>query len=237
MKKTIRNLFAILMSGVMLAGAVLGVPSGLFDFSSDSYTIQEQTKTMSSSKEQIRTISVHDINEKQVFADLLKKNGGKKESGSESGKTSTEVTHDDKTTATASGVTSDTTASSTSTSTSSRTESSTKATTTTTVKIPEDESKNIEYIKDPDYKSPYYIVVYTGSQSTVVYGKDQSGNYSRLIKSFTVSTGRKNSTPTRKGLYKIRAKYRWRTLMGPCYGQYCSSISPDYLFHSVPYGI
>ena len=78
-------------------------------------------------------------------------------------------------------------------------------------------------------------MVYTGSQSAVVYGKDESGAYNRIIKAFTVSTGRHNVSPTRKGVYKIRAKYRWRKLMGDCYGQYSSSISPDYLFHSVPY--
>ncbi len=101
-------------------------------------------------------------------------------------------------------------------------------------KVPEDESKNVEYIKDPDYKSKYYIVVYTGSQSVVVYGKDKTGAYNVKVKTFTVSTG-KSSTPTRKGVYKIRAKYRWRMLMGPCWGQWCSSISSSYLFHSVPY--
>ena len=114
-----------------------------------------------------------------------------------------------------------------------------KTTVTTTEKVtapsvPADESRNIDFIKDPDYKSKYYIVVYTGSQSTVVYGKDKTGAYNVIVKAFTVSTGKK-STPTRKGIYKIRAKYRWRLLMGPCWGQYCSSISSSYLFHSVPY--
>lgn len=104
----------------------------------------------------------------------------------------------------------------------------------TNAKAPDDESKNVEYIKDPNYKSKYYIVVYTGSQSVVVYGKDKNGAYNVKVKAFTVSTG-KSSTPTRKGLYKIRAKYRWRMLMGPCWGQWCSSISSSYLFHSVPY--
>ena len=113
-------------------------------------------------------------------------------------------------------------------------ESKADATKTTEASVPDDESKNVEYIKDPDYKSKYYIVVYTGSQSAVVYGKDNSGAYNVIIKAFTVSTG-KSSTPTRKGMYKIRAKYRWRLLMGPCYGQYSSSIGSSYLFHSVPY--
>lgn len=112
-------------------------------------------------------------------------------------------------------------------------------TTTTTVKttttIAGDTDENGSYIINQNYKSPYYIVVYTGSQSVGVYGKDDAGEYTRLVKAFTCSTGRKDSSPTRKGMYKIRAKYRWRKLMGDCYGQYSSSISPDYLFHSVPY--
>lgn len=91
-----------------------------------------------------------------------------------------------------------------------------------------------EDIKNPNYKSKYYIVVYTGSQSTVVYGKDASGAYNQIIKCFTCSTG-KDSSPTRTGIYKVRAKYLWRLLVGNVYGQYSSSIGSSYLFHSVPY--
>ena len=129
----------------------------------------------------------------------------------------------------------ETTASESAESTTASTPSSTAQATTTTAKAPEDESKNTNFIAEPNYQSPYYIVVYTGSQSAVVYGKDSSGAYNQIVKTFTVSTGRKSSTPTRKGVYKIRAKYRWRKLMGGVYGQYSSSISPNYLFHSVPY--
>ena len=95
--------------------------------------------------------------------------------------------------------------------------------------------QHMKYIKNPDHKSKYYIVVYTGSQSAVVYGKDAAGDYSKQIRSFTVSTGKKSSSPTKTGMYKIKAKYRWRLLVGPCYGQYCSSIGNNYLFHSAPY--
>lgn len=110
---------------------------------------------------------------------------------------------------------------------------STTSTTRTTVAVKN--SNDMSDIKNPNYQSPYYIVVYTGSQSVVVYGKDSSGAYSKIVKSFTCSTGNRNSTPTRKGVYAIRAKYRWRQLMGGVYGQYSSSISSSYLFHSVPY--
>ncbi len=104
--------------------------------------------------------------------------------------------------------------------------------TTTTVRQKEND---VTHIKNPNYKSKYYIVVYTGSQSTVVYGKDSTGAYSKIIKKFTCSTGNKQSSPTRKGVYALRTKYKWKILMGDVYGQYSCGISPDYLFHSVPY--
>ncbi len=94
---------------------------------------------------------------------------------------------------------------------------------------------NADNVVEPNYESPYYIVVYAGaSQSVAVYTKDEGGCYSRLEKCFTCSTGAPES-PTRTGQYKIRAKYRWRLLYGNVYGQYSSSISNSYLFHSVPY--
>ena len=120
----------------------------------------------------------------------------------------------------------------TTTMTTTTTTTSSAAMTTT---IAGDTDENGSYIINQNYESPYYIVVYTGSQSVGVYGKDADGEYTRLVKAFTCSTGRKDSSPTRKGMYKIRAKYRWRKLMGDCYGQYSSSISTSYLFHSVPY--
>lgn len=104
----------------------------------------------------------------------------------------------------------------------------------TTTTIPQNEN-DVDNIKNPNYKSKYYIVVYTGSQSVVVYGKDSTGAYSKIIKKFTCSTGNKKSSPTRKGVYSVRTKYKWKELMGGVYGQYSCGISPDYLFHSVPY--
>lgn len=103
---------------------------------------------------------------------------------------------------------------------------------TTTIKQKENDVANI---KNPNYKSKYYIVVYTGSQSVVVYGKDSTGAYSQIVTKFTCSTGNKSSSPTRKGVYAVRTKYKWKVLMGGVYGQYSCGISPDYLFHSVPY--
>ena len=71
--------------------------------------------------------------------------------------------------------------------------------------------------------------LYLKSQVTVVY--EPSGE---IAKAFICSTG-KASTPTRTGNYKIRAKYRWRLMIGNCYTQYASSFSSGYLLHSIPY--
>lgn len=106
-----------------------------------------------------------------------------------------------------------------------------KKTTTTTAVDPKNNAKGVE---NPDYKSKYYIVVYTESQSTVVYGKDSTGAYNVIYQSFTCSTG-KSSSPTKAGMYKVKSKYRWRLLVGNVYGQYASGIGNNYLFHSVPY--
>lgn len=40
---------------------------------------------------------------------------------------------------------------------------------------------------------------------------------------------------TPAGHFQLLDKLRWHTLDGPSYGQYCSHITPDILFHSVPY--
>src|SRR5699024_11726746 len=40
------------------------------------------------------------------------------------------------------------------------------------------------------------------------------------------------STP--KGTFRLLDKLRWHELIGPSWGQYCSHITSDILFHSVP---
>ncbi len=85
----------------------------------------------------------------------------------------------------------------------------------------------------PYSRTKYKIVVYIGSQSTVVYSPDKQGEYTKIVKCFSCSTGA-SETPTRTGTYRARAKYRWRFMDG-VYGQYCTSISRNYLFHSAPY--
>lgn len=51
------------------------------------------------------------------------------------------------------------------------------------------------------------------------------------FKAMVCSTG----AVTPLGTYGVRGKWRWHELMGGVYGQYCSHITGDILFHSVPY--
>lgn len=101
-----------------------------------------------------------------------------------------------------------------------------------------DTDKNVnEFIRNPNYQSDYYVVVYTLSQSVVTYKKDSNGGYTKLYKRLKCSTGVKGVTPTKEGVYSILQKYRWYRLMGGVYGQYCCRFSEEegYYFHSVPY--
>ena len=69
--------------------------------------------------------------------------------------------------------------------------------------------------------------------TNVVTALAQDGNGKEIIayKRFVCSTG--INTPS--GVYYTPAKYRWRELMGPSYGQYSTRIVNGILFHSVPY--
>lgn len=79
--------------------------------------------------------------------------------------------------------------------------------------------------------SPYYIQVNKNTNVVTVYKSKVNGVYQNPVKAFICSVG--YSTPT--GTFKTPAKYRWHTLQGPSYGQYCTRIYGGYLFHSVWY--
>lgn len=54
------------------------------------------------------------------------------------------------------------------------------------------------------------------------------------VKAFACSCGeREGSTPL--GNYQLKDKLRWHELVGPTWGQWCSHITGDILFHSLPY--
>lgn len=79
---------------------------------------------------------------------------------------------------------------------------------------------------------PYYIKVNKTANTVTVYGKDANGNYTVPVRAMVCSTGA--ATPT-SGVYKTPNKARWGVLIGPVWGQYCTRITGQILFHSVPY--
>ncbi|MBR1385597.1 MAG: L,D-transpeptidase family protein [Bacilli bacterium] len=80
---------------------------------------------------------------------------------------------------------------------------------------------------------PYYIEVIRNQNVVVVYGKDENGNYSKIVKVFICSVGKNNYTPV--GTFKTSKGYAWGSLYGGVYGQYSTRITGHILFHSVPY--
>ena len=82
-------------------------------------------------------------------------------------------------------------------------------------------------------KGPYLIKVYKWSNYLIVFAKDENGNYNVPVKAMVTSCG--NNTPT--GTYYTPNKFRWLTMVGGSKAQWCTQISGDYLFHSVPYRI
>ena len=81
-------------------------------------------------------------------------------------------------------------------------------------------------------QSSYYIKVNRTACTVTVYAKDGNNGYIIPVKRFACSVGLP-STPTPTGTYYTSNKYRWHTLMGPSYGQYCTRIVGGILFHSV----
>ena len=83
------------------------------------------------------------------------------------------------------------------------------------------------------YTLPYIIEVIRNQSTTLVYGQDESGNYTKLVGVFPCSPGAGNNTPV--GTFYSRRGYVWGALFGNVYGQYSTIITGHVLFHSVPY--
>lgn len=86
---------------------------------------------------------------------------------------------------------------------------------------------------DAATKHPYYIQINRKQNCVTVYKLDDKGKYTIPVKAMACSVGVNNATPT--GTFSISNQYRWHTLMGNVYGQYCSRIVGGVLFHSVYY--
>lgn len=79
----------------------------------------------------------------------------------------------------------------------------------------------------------YYITVDCVSNMVTIYAKDEYGNFVVPVKAMICSTGAGGATPA--GSFTARRLGRWHPLMGDCYGQYCTQINGNILFHSVWY--
>ena len=80
-------------------------------------------------------------------------------------------------------------------------------------------------------RSSYYIKVNKKSSCVTVYTQDGKNGYKIPVVSFVCSAGK--NTPI--GTFNTLKKYRWQELVGPCWGQWCTLIVSDILFHSVFY--
>lgn len=91
---------------------------------------------------------------------------------------------------------------------------------------------SVSFDKDNGY--PYYIKVNYQANTVTVYSKDSRGEYSVPCRVMLCSTG--TYTP-KSGVYRLcdQGRWRWLDLQGDVYGQYCTQITGNILFHSVPY--
>ncbi|BBF43967.1 choline binding protein A [Lachnospiraceae bacterium KM106-2] len=80
-------------------------------------------------------------------------------------------------------------------------------------------------------KKPYLIKVNKIKNCITIYEQDKNGEYTKPIKAMACSTGAK--TPT--GTFRTMQKYEWKILLDDVWGQYCTRIVKDILFHSVYY--
>lgn len=89
---------------------------------------------------------------------------------------------------------------------------------------------NVEDIIGPQEKYLIQINRTTNTVTVLTADKKKKG-YSIPVKSFLCSTG----TATPKGNFRTTDKYRWHALFHNVYGQWCTRITGNILFHSVYY--
>lgn len=92
---------------------------------------------------------------------------------------------------------------------------------------------NIIVKEKEKYNLPYVIEVIRNQSTTIVYGQDENGEYTKIVNVFVCSPGAGENTPV--GTFYSRKGYPWGGLYGGVFGQYSTIISGHYLFHSVPY--
>ena len=101
---------------------------------------------------------------------------------------------------------------------------------TTTFVVPVNNYTDAEYDQLLSAQYPYKLEVVRNQCTVLVYGLDKSGDYSILYHAFVCGPGQ--TTPI--GTFRTPFKAAWHPLQG-CWGQYCTQITGNYLFHSSPY--
>ena len=100
----------------------------------------------------------------------------------------------------------------------------------TTFVVPVNNYTDAEYAQLQSAQYPYKLEVVRNQCTVLVYGLDKSGSYSILHHAFVCGPGQ--TTPI--GTFRTPFKAAWHPLQG-CWGQYCTQITGNYLFHSSPY--
>lgn len=100
----------------------------------------------------------------------------------------------------------------------------------TTFVVPVNNYTDAEYAQLQSAQYPYKLEVVRNQCTVLVYGLDKSGDYSILHHAFVCGPGQ--TTPI--GTFRTPFKAAWHPLQG-CWGQYCTQITGNYLFHSSPY--
>lgn len=100
----------------------------------------------------------------------------------------------------------------------------------TTFVVPVNNYTDAEYAQLLSAQYPYKLDVVRNQCTVLVYGLDKSGDYSILYHAFVCGPGQ--TTPI--GTFHTPFKAAWHPLQG-CWGQYCTQITGNYLFHSSPY--
>ncbi|MDD6262172.1 MAG: L,D-transpeptidase [Clostridiales bacterium] len=90
------------------------------------------------------------------------------------------------------------------------------------------------YLGYSDEKKPYYVKVNVLRNTITVYGKDENGFHTVPLRAMVCSTG--SDTP-QSGIYSLsyQGQWPWLRLFGNVNGRYCTQITGNILFHSVPY--
>lgn len=83
-------------------------------------------------------------------------------------------------------------------------------------------------------KMPYLIKVNRAANCITIYQQDETGEYTKPVRSFACSTGKRvDATPL--GTYKTTDYHKWMVMVDSSWGQYAIRFNGPILFHSVPY--